>query len=79
MATITTYAPTTTNVMKPTAEEMYDVMIAMDELYSCRVMNFNDYDTGKLEFMYWDFEHGHITECAKFVCRFMKKYPTFKF
>ena len=79
MATITTDAPTTTNITKPTEEEIYDVIIAMDVLYSCRVMNFNNYDTGKLEFMYWDFENGHITECEKIVCRFMKNYPKFKF
>ena len=67
MATITNVTPIANEVMKPTPWEIDNVLNAMDKLYSHQVQYIKGYDTGKFELMYWDFERGHIIECAKIV------------
>ena len=57
MITITIDAPTTTNFIKTTDEEVDNVLNALDELYSHRAIYIKGYDTGKFELMYWDVEH----------------------
>ena len=79
MATVTTGTQTTNEVRNPTCYEIFDYMLAVDELYSHRAMYIKGYDTGKFELMYWDFEDAKIMRCVQIASEFKKKYLKFKF
>ena len=79
MATITTDPSIANEEMNPITNKVNDVLFALHELYSHRVMYIKGYETGKFELMYFDFYRGHIIECEKILYQFMKNYPNYSF